>query len=116
MKVLTARKLALACKAAVEDKKALDPVVLNVGDVCTFTEFFVICSAQSEPQLRAIANSLRDDLWEKAGRKPEHIDGGSDSLWIVVDFGEVVVHIFHEQTRMRYQLEQLWSDAPVVKS
>jgi len=107
--------LARQCVAAAEDKKATDPVILDLRAVSTITDFLVICSAQSEPQLKAIANGVETTLKETIGRRPLAVDGFPASQWVVVDYGDVMLHIFHDQKRGVYALEDLWSDAPVVK-
>jgi ribosome-associated protein len=107
--------LARQCVAAAEDKKALAPVILDLRAVSTITDYLVICSASSEPQLKAIAGGVEQTLKETIGRRPFAVDGFPTSQWIVIDYGEVMLHIFHEQKRGHYALEDLWSDAPVVK-
>lgn len=107
--------LARQCVAAAEDKKALDPVILDLRAVSTITDFLVICSAQSEPQLKAIANGVEQTLKETISRRPLAVDGFPASQWVVLDYGEVMLHIFHETKRPVYALEDLWSDAPEVK-
>jgi len=106
--------LARQCVAAAEEKKATDPVILDLRAVSSITDFLVICSAQSEPQLKAIANGVDHALKESDGRRPLAVDGFPTSQWIVMDYGEVMLHIFHEQKRGVYALEDLWSDAPIV--
>jgi ribosome-associated protein len=107
--------LARQCVAAAEDKKALDPVILDLRSISSITDFLVICSAQSEPQLKAIANGVEQALKETIERRPLAVDGFPTSQWIVLDYGEVMLHIFHEGKRGVYALEDLWSDAPIVK-
>jgi ribosome-associated protein len=107
--------LARLCIAAAEDKKATDPVIMDLREVSSITDFLVICSAQSEPQLKAIANGVEQALKESLDRRPLAVDGFPTSQWIVIDYGEVMLHIFHDAKRGVYALEDLWSDAPVVK-
>jgi ribosome-associated protein len=107
--------LARRCVAAAEDKKAGEPIILDLREVSTITDYLVICSAQSEPQLKAIAGGVEQALKEGIERRPLAVDGFPTSQWIVIDYGEVMVHIFHEAKRGHYALEDLWSDAPVVK-
>jgi ribosome-associated protein len=107
--------LARACAAAAEDKKAEDIVVLDMQGISSFTDFFVICSATSEPQLKAIATAIREECREKLQRKPSSEDGFPISQWIVLDYGTVIVHIFHTEKRAHYGLENLWSDAKRLK-
>lgn len=106
--------LARRCVEYALDKKALDPVILDLQAVSTITDYLVICSAQSEPQLKAIANGVVKTLKDDFGRAPLAVDGFPTSQWIVVDYGEVMLHIFHESKRGIYALEDLWSDAKEV--
>jgi ribosome-associated protein len=80
--------------------------------ISTFTDFFVICSATSEPQLKAIANEIETRLKEDYAIRPVAIDGFPASQWIVLDYLQVVVHVFHRDKRAFYSLENLWGDAP----
>jgi ribosome-associated protein len=88
--------------------------VLDLRGISTFTDFFVICSANSEPQLKAIANEIETRLKQDHAVRPTAIDGFPASQWIVLDYLEVVVHIFHRDKRAFYSLEDLWGDAPRV--
>ncbi|HRJ71329.1 MAG TPA: ribosome silencing factor [Terrimicrobiaceae bacterium] len=103
--------LARACAAAAADKKAENPVVLDLRNISTFTDFFVICSGGSEPQLKAISTAIREQVGETLHRKPNSEDGNPASQWIILDYGEVIVHLFHTGKREFYGLENLWSDA-----
>jgi ribosome-associated protein len=107
-------ELAQRTVALAQDKKALDPVILDLRKISSIADYLVICSAQSEPQLKAIANGVEKGLKEEMGRRPLAVDGFPTSQWIVIDYGEVMLHIFHEQKRPVYALEDLWSDAPQV--
>jgi ribosome-associated protein len=83
--------------------------------ISTFTDFFVICSATSEPQLKAVANEIETQLREDHSIRPVAIDGFPASQWIVLDYLQVVVHVFHRDKRAFYSLEDLWGDAPVLQ-
>jgi ribosome-associated protein len=85
--------------------------VLDLRGISTFTDFFVLCSATSEPQLRAIANEIETKLREEHALRPVAIDGFPASQWIVLDYLEVVAHVFHRDKRAFYSLEDLWGDA-----
>lgn len=89
-------------------------MALDVREISSFTDFLVICSGTSEPQLRAMLNGLKDQLWDEHRIKPFAMDGTPESHWIVADFGGVVAHLFHETRRGYYSLEDLWKDAPRV--
>ena len=85
-----------------------------MAGISSFTDFFVICSGTSEPQLKAIAGEIETRLREEHERRAAAIDGFPASQWIVLDYLEVVVHIFHRDKRAFYSLEDLWGDAPRV--
>lgn len=108
--------LARACAAAAGDKKAENIVVLDMRGISSFTDFFVICSGTSEPQLKAIASAIREQMREQFDRRPLSEDGFPASQWIVLDYGEVIVHLFHADKREFYGLETLWRDARRVES
>lgn len=86
--------------------------MLDLRSISTFTDFFVICSASSEPQLKAIAGEIEARLKEEHGVSAVAVDGFPASQWIVLDYLQVVVHIFHRDKRDFYSLEDLWGDAP----
>ena len=103
-----------AAVRAAEDKKAEDIVVLDLRKALGFTDYFVICSATSEPQLKAISTSIREQVRDKFDQKPISEDGYPASQWIILDYGEVIVHLFQGEKREFYALESLWSDAKRV--
>jgi ribosome-associated protein len=88
--------------------------VLDLRGISSFTDFFVICSGTSEPQLKAITNEIETRLREDHALRPAAIDGFPASQWMVLDYLQVVVHIFHSDKRAFYSLEDLWGDAPRV--
>ena len=108
--------LARQCVWAAQEKKALDPIILDLRNISTITDYLVICSAQSEPQIKAIANGVERALKEELGRDALAVDGFPVSQWVVIDYGDVMFHIFHEHKRPVYALEDLWSDAPQVST
>ena len=89
--------------------------MLDLRGISSFTDFFVICSATSEPQLKAIANEIETRLRETYSLRPVAVDGFPASQWMVLDYLQVVVHIFHHDKRSFYSLEALWGDAPVLQ-
>ncbi|MCL5046572.1 MAG: ribosome silencing factor [Actinobacteria bacterium] len=102
----------LAAEAAA-DKKAGNVVVLDMKDVSSVTDYFVICSASNSIQVRAIADHIEEKL-ESIKSKRFHREGYDGARWILLDFGDVVVHVFHDQERDFYNLERLWGDAAIV--
>lgn len=103
--------LARLCVEAALDKKAENPVILDLRGISTLTDFFVIVSANSEPQIKAIASSIRQKVREEKNLGPLADDAYPGSSWIVLDYGSVIIHIFHEKLRDLYDLESLWGDA-----
>lgn len=103
----------LAAQAA-EDKQGSNTIVLNVGDVLAITELFVVTSASNSSQVRTIANEVSARIREQLGLSPLHSEGLSEQQWILLDYGDVVIHIFSEPTRQFYEIERLYTDVPVV--
>lgn len=111
--ILEGLELARKAVDAASEKQASNIVLLDVRELCTFTDFFVICSAESSRQLNSIADEIEGVL-KKEGVKPHHREGTTDSGWYLLDYTDVIVHIFSAQEREFYALEELWSDAKVV--
>lgn len=103
--------LARLCADGALDKKAENVVILDMRNISSFTDFFVVVSGTSEPQLKAIASSIRGKVRDAIDLRPLAEDGLPGSQWVIVDYGSVIVHIFHEEKRDVYALETLWSDA-----
>lgn len=105
--------IALAAARAASDKKADDIRILDLRAVSSFADYFVICSGNSEPHLKAISSGIRETLRDNLGLQVQ-ADGFPISQWVVLDYHGVLVHIFHPDKRTFYNLESLWRDAPVV--
>lgn len=96
---------------AASEKLARDILILDVGDLLGVTDFFVITSARNERQLGTVAGEIEGQL-KVAGRRPRRREGTKESGWILLDYGDVVVHCFTDEMRAYYELERLWADAP----
>ncbi len=107
------RDKALLAARLADDKKALGVEILGMGGLTSFTDYFVICSGESTTQVKAIADYLLEKFKE-AGFKPLGIEGLAAAKWVLLDFGDVIVHVFERETREFYSLERLWLDAPRV--
>jgi ribosome-associated protein len=101
------------CAEAADGKKAFDILVLDLRGLTSIADYFVICSASNTTQVGAISDGIGQEL-AQAGTRPSHVEGGAGANWVLMDYGDVVVHIFEEQTRIYYSLEKLWGDAPRV--
>jgi ribosome-associated protein len=99
--------------AAALDKKAEDLKVLRVGEVTHFTDYFLVCSAQNARQVQAIADAVEEHLRAQK-RRPLHVEGYASGQWVLMDYGDLVLHVFLHERRRFYGLERLWGDAPDV--
>jgi ribosome-associated protein len=106
----------MACRKLADNKKAEDIVILDVRELSSVTDYFVIASGTSEPHLRAIVEEIREKLLEEYHVRPRAVDGRLQTAWVVLDFFDVIVHVMRRDVRERYDLETLWGDAPRVKS
>lgn len=102
----------IAARAAL-DKSALDVVVLDLQGISGIADYFLVCSARSTTQADTIADAVRVAL-RAAGARARHTEGSAQSGWLLLDYGDVVVHVFLEETRGFYALERLWGDAPLL--
>lgn len=96
---------------AAADKKAFQIVGIEVSDLTSYTDSLLICSAASDRQVAAISNAVQRQLKE-AGRRPLHVEGERRADWVLLDYGEFVIHVFTEERRTYYGLDGLWGDAP----
>ncbi len=108
------RELAIRIADLIADSPASNTIVLDIRELSTISDFFVICSGENERQLRAIVRDIRDGL-DKVGITPRRSDEGSTaSGWLLLDYGDVIVHVFDVDQRSFYRLEELWADASTV--
>ena len=108
-----ARELLAIAAAAADAKQGQDLVALDVSAPLPFTDVFLLASGRNERQVLAIAGEIEDKLTEH-GSKPLRREGRTEGRWVLLDFGDLVVHVFHEEDRMYYSLERLWKDCPVL--
>jgi ribosome-associated protein len=99
---------------ALGDKQVADLLLLDLRGVTLITDYFVVGTAESERQLHAAADAVVDQAREQASVRPNHVEGGADSGWVLVDFGDVVVHVFDPARREYYAIERLWDGAQLV--
>ena len=111
--MLSTLKIALLAAEAADGKKSFDILVLDLRGLTSIADYFVICSASSTTQVGAIADGIGHALAQE-GIRSSHIEGQPSSTWVLMDYGDVVVHIFDEHTRSYFSLERLWGDAPSI--
>lgn len=110
---MTVEQMTKVIYNAIDDKIGEDISIINVGAVSSLCEYFVIATASSTRQIKAIADNVEDEL-TKLGIEPRGKEGHGSNTWILLDYGDVMVHIFDEENRAFYNLEKLWKDAPYV--
>lgn len=108
-----ARELLHVAALAADSKQADDLVALDVSGPLPLTDIFLLATGRNERNVMSIAGEIEDKLIE-AGAKPIRREGRSEGRWVLLDFGDLVVHVFHEEDRMYYSLERLWKDCPVI--
>ncbi len=105
-------KLAITCAA---DKKAFEMIALDLREIASFTEFFIICSGSNQRQVQAIADEISEQLKKQLQTRAVRIEGYSSAEWVLLDYGDFIVHIFNKESREFYDLERLWRDAGKVE-
>ncbi len=111
---MSPKETALLLAKALDSKKGLDIKVLETGHLTTLADYFVLCSATSSSQIRALSEACEKAMKEQVGEAPHHVEGHRGGTWVLLDFSSVVVHIFNEEAREFYDLERLWNDAAPV--
>jgi len=107
------RRVAVATAAA-SAKKGDDIVALDVGDILSITDAFVITSGSNVRQVRTIVDEIEKAMKDQLSAPPTSVEGLDDASWVLLDFGDIVVHVFLDETRAYYELERLWADAPRI--
>jgi ribosome-associated protein len=105
-------EMSLAIAAQASDRKALEIVELDLRGIVSYTDYFLICTGRSDRQTRAIHDGIHLGIKQEYGRLPSRVEGVTQADWILMDYDDVVVHIFTPETREYYRLEQLWGEAP----
>lgn len=110
---MTVEQMVKAAYDAIDDKLGQDIAIIKIGDVSSLCDYFVIATGSSSRQVKAIADSVEDKLTEN-GIEPRAKEGYETQSWILLDYGDIIVHVFDEENRGFYNLEKLWKDAPYV--
>jgi ribosome-associated protein len=110
-----ASSMAVVAARAAADKQAQDTVVFEVGQILAITDHFVVTSGSNVRQVRSVADEIEKQVKEAGGAGPLRTEGLDDARWVLLDYGDFVVHVFLDEVRRYYDLERLWADAPVVE-
>ena len=110
---MDSKEIAITCAKIADEKKAQDIVILDVDKISAITDYFVICSAINERQLHAIADDMDKEM-KKLSISKLGMEGYREAKWVLIDYGDFIVHIFEKEIRSYYDLELLWGDAPKV--
>ena len=111
---MTPKEMALLAAKALDSKKGGEVKVMEVTDLTTLADYFVICTGSSNTQINALCDAVEETLAAQAGEKPLHREGHRGGVWVLLDYGCVVVHVFDTEAREFYGLERLWSDGKPV--
>ena len=111
---MDSKEIAITCAKIADEKKALDIVILDVDKISSITDYFVICSAINDRQLHAIADDMDKEM-KKLSISKLGMEGYREAKWVLIDYGDFIVHIFDKEIRSYYDLELLWGDAPNVE-
>jgi ribosome-associated protein len=110
--LMSDRALLMTAVKAADDKRAEDIMVLNMKGISLIADYFIICHGNSDKQVQAIAREIREKA-EEQGHSLKRMEGFDEARWVLIDIGDVVVHVFHKEERSYYNLERLWGDAPI---
>lgn len=110
----TAKEIAKLTYNALDDKKAEDIKVLEIGNITVIADYFVIANGTNSSQVQALVDNVMDEL-SKNGHEPKRVEGHRTASWILMDYGDVVVHIFSKEDRLFYDLERIWRDGKVIE-
>ena len=108
-----AKKMASIAVEALEEKKSIDTNIIDVAHISTLADYFIVASGTNKNQVQAMADETEERLG-RAGYLPKHIEGYATANWILMDYGDIVVHIFDEENRVFYDLERIWRDGKTV--
>jgi ribosome-associated protein len=111
---MTPEEIATATAEYASDRKALDIVQLDLRGIIGYTDYFVICTGRTDRQTKAVHDAIHAGMKREHGLLPRRVEGLSQARWILMDYLDVVVHVFTPDTREYYRLEQLWGEAPVL--
>ena len=111
---MESRELAKIAYNALDEKKGINISIIDISEISTLADYFIIAGGNNENQVKALANSVEEEMY-KVDCKPKHIEGFDNANWILMDFSDIIVHVFNEEDRLFYDLERIWRDGTVVE-
>ena len=111
---LSSKQLACFAARVVDDKQATDTLVIEVGPILAVVEYFVITSAANRRLVRSLADEVEGRIREETGRSPLRVEGAREQQLVLIDYGDIVIHVFSDETRSFYEIERLYRDAPFI--
>ncbi|MGN0335033.1 MAG: ribosome silencing factor [Lachnospiraceae bacterium] len=110
----TSKELAKIACAALEDKKANDIKVIDISGISVLADYFIIASGSNKNQVQAMVDSVQEDLYRIGKAEAKQVEGYSSASWILLDYGDIIVHVFDEENRLFYDLERIWRDGKEI--
>ena len=111
---MESRELAKIAYNALDEKKGINISIIDISEISTLADYFIIAGGNNENQVKALANSVEEEMY-KVDCKPKHIEGFDNANWILMDFSDIIVHVFNEEDRLFYDLERIWRDGKVLE-
>lgn len=112
---MTAKEITVTAFKALEDKKGEEITVIDISEISVMADYFIIVGGSNKNQVQALADNVSDEL-EKLDVHPKHIEGYSSANWILLDYGDVIIHVFNQEDRLFYDLERIWKDGKNIKN
>lgn len=110
---MTSKELVKIAFDALDEKKGVNISVIDISEISTIADYFIIAGGNNENQVKALANNVEEKLY-KAGTTPKHIEGYDNANWILMDFNDIIIHVFNEEDRLFYDLERIWRDGKQI--
>ena len=111
---MESRELAKIAYNALDEKKGINISIIDISEISTLADYFIIAGGNNENQVKALANSVEEEMY-KVDCKPKHIEGFDNANWILMDFSDIIVHVFNEEDRLFYDLERIWRDGKYLE-
>lgn len=111
---MTSKELAKIAYNALDDKKGINISVIDISEISTLADYFIIAGGNNENQVKALADNVEEELYKSGEVTPKHIEGYDNANWILMDFNDIIIHIFNEEDRLFYDLERIWRDGKQV--